>query len=199
MIESLYLLSKDSKPGDELACYHSGHGSYVNDSNGDENDKTDEFIVTHDLNFDKRETYLLDDEIAAWLATIPEGVNITIIIDTCFSGSMTRNIKTARFAVPPSHLAVPSGKKSKNKRVGANSPKVLYFGACQDDEESLELSLGGKQRGAFTFTLTKKLRNNPKQIWKEVYKEVGDEMKPFKTQHPNMAGDKFLNRAPFGI
>lgn len=37
-----------SRPGDTIVIYHSGHGGQISDDNGDEPDKLDEYLVTHD-------------------------------------------------------------------------------------------------------------------------------------------------------
>jgi len=49
IIKELSNFLRQSKDGDTLYIHYSGHGSNVIDSNGDENDKKDETIVTTDL------------------------------------------------------------------------------------------------------------------------------------------------------
>ena len=85
-------LMKDAAPGDRLVFHFSGHGSYTADVDGDENDGADELICLYDMDWDKPDSYLLDDELRAWTAEVPEGVHLSVILDSCHSGTGTRMI-----------------------------------------------------------------------------------------------------------
>lgn len=81
--------------GDEIVFAYSGHGSQVRDKNGDElDDHMDECICPVNLNdpdyWDKG--VILDDDLGNWLKTFPQGVRISIILDSCHSGTGTRDI-----------------------------------------------------------------------------------------------------------
>lgn len=83
-------LLKDAGPGDLLVFHFSGHGSYVPDREGEEEDGRDEILCLYDMDFDKPGTYLLDDEIDAWTRDKPEGADLVILTDCCHSGTSTR-------------------------------------------------------------------------------------------------------------
>ena len=85
-------LLKDTSPGDRLIFHFSGHGSYTVDNDGDENDGADELICLYDMDWDNPESYLLDDELRSWTAEVPEGVHLSVILDSCHSGTGTRMI-----------------------------------------------------------------------------------------------------------
>ncbi len=92
-----------TKRRDAVALFQfSGHGSQVPDRNGDEEDEMDETFVTYasqdapDKNFD-----ITDDEIFALTKQLSRYTdNIVYILDSCHSGSGTRDSDEAR-RVPP--------------------------------------------------------------------------------------------------
>ncbi len=82
--------------GDRVLIYFSGHGTQVEDRNGDEKeDHTDEALMMHDTR--KRysrgkhrlENVLIDDEIEDLLADIPTS-DVLVLVDACHSGTVTR-------------------------------------------------------------------------------------------------------------
>ncbi len=79
-----------AKRGDQLVFHYSGHGSQIADKDGDEDDGVDELICLYDMDFDDPQTYLLDDELREMTSRVPDGVNLTIIFDSCHSGTATR-------------------------------------------------------------------------------------------------------------
>jgi len=80
-------LLSGAKAGDVLLLHYSGHGSNVPDKNGDEADHRDEILCPTDLDW---KNPLLDDWLRQTFDTLPAGVNLTVIMDCCHSGSNTR-------------------------------------------------------------------------------------------------------------
>lgn len=79
-------LKLKSKPGDEIFIYWSGHGASCADTNGDEADGRDEFLVTHDGNpADIAGTMILDDTLGRWVQAL-DGRKVCVILDACHSG-----------------------------------------------------------------------------------------------------------------
>ena len=88
-----WLLSSAS-PGDRLVFHFSGHGSYTADEDGDETDDgVDELICLYDMDWDNRDSYLLDDDLREMASRIPQGVDLTILLDCCHSGTATRVLR----------------------------------------------------------------------------------------------------------
>jgi len=83
-------LLKDAQPKDRIVFHYSGHGSQSVDVDGDEDDEVDELLCLYDMDFDDPDTYMLDDELREWTKKLPEGVELTIVLDSCHSGSGTR-------------------------------------------------------------------------------------------------------------
>jgi hypothetical protein len=93
-------LFQGAKPGDRVVLHFSGHGSYVDDKDGDEPDGRDELIALYDMDFDDPDTYLLDDELREWTKTKPPGVELTVVLDNCHSGTGTRMLLAAATGGP---------------------------------------------------------------------------------------------------
>jgi hypothetical protein len=83
ILAELKSLVVNSKAGDMLVFYFSGHGSYTYDRNNDEVDGKDEMIISSDLQG------VLDDELKSILQNnLPREVTIFGLFDSCHSGSM---------------------------------------------------------------------------------------------------------------
>jgi hypothetical protein len=82
-----------TQPGDRVVLYYSGHGGQVQDLNGDEEDNLDETLVPVDAYADRPENHnqLTDDEFGGLISQLSDR-DVTIIIDACHSGTITRGI-----------------------------------------------------------------------------------------------------------
>lgn len=83
--KSLVWLAKTAGPNDSAVFYFSGHGSRVNDENGDETDGLDETITPYDVS-EKTSSHITDDEIGIWIKTV-RSRRLTVILDSCHSGT----------------------------------------------------------------------------------------------------------------
>ena len=87
IIEGLKALIKEAEPADIVYIHYSGHGSQVEDLNGDETeDGLDETLVP----FDGRTegiADITDDELEALFSQIQAG-NVVIVLDSCHSGRL---------------------------------------------------------------------------------------------------------------
>lgn len=83
-------LFRDAKPNERVVFHFSGHGSQTVDLDGDESENADELICLYDMDFGDPESYLLDDELRDWTKKLPAGVRLTVVLDSCHSGSGTR-------------------------------------------------------------------------------------------------------------
>lgn len=96
-------LVQRARPQDVAVFYYAGHGSRIRDLNHDEADEWDETFMLHDARSDGIKD-LVDDEFNSLLADLyAKTHNITVILDSCNSGTATRGDSEyiARFFDPP--------------------------------------------------------------------------------------------------
>jgi hypothetical protein len=184
-------LIRDSKKGDVALVHFSGHGSHVPDDNRDEADGRDEILCPADLDWDDP---LRDDWLRTTLDGVKAGVNLTVIMDCCHSGTNTRAIVPPdapikeRYLPSPSTLkAVESGRSEPRKIsselraspraarkardiVKAELPEVLITG-CRDTQTSADAFINGKFNGALTFALVEAIRKSRGRL---TYKQLHD-------------------------
>ncbi len=179
ILEGLKWLVKGAKKGDVLVFHYSGHGSQIADVSGDEIDRTDETICPHDY---ASTGMIRDDDLRLIFKGIAAGVNLDVILDSCHSGTGTREILALaaapeeqtvayRYIAPPldygffleSEPSIPFRgilKSTPWEREPVLVPglnHVLWAG-CRDYQTSAEAPIGGVYRGVFTYCFCKVLR-----------------------------------------
>lgn len=161
-----------ARAGDVLLFHYSGHGSNVPDRNGDEADGRDEILCPTDLDW---QDPLLDDWLRVEFDKLPAGVNFTVIMDCCHSGTNTRAIqppdakRIERFLPCPLDLwAAESGRRltgtvrglraglrgtsRRGDVVNVNMPELLVTG-CRSTQTSADAYIGKSYNGALTYNL----------------------------------------------
>ena len=191
--DGIKALLRGAKKGDVLVLHYSGHGSNVPDDakNRDEADGRDEILCPTDLNWDDP---LRDDWLRTTFDTLPAGVNFTIIMDCCHSGTNTRAIEPPDVKVKQRYLPSPwgiaatesgrslpkkvtgglrrsarSSRKSKDI-VNAKLPEVLITG-CRDTQTSADAFINGRFNGALTFALVDAIRKGKGRL---TYRQLHD-------------------------
>jgi len=170
-----------AKKGDVLVFFYSGHGSQIADVSGDEVDKKDEVICPHDY---ATAGMIKDDDFRALLVNLPAGVNLDVILDSCYSGTGTQVLSALaatpdeqsiayRYIEPPIDWgffidANPSlpvhGILKREGTGGSRDPVVVLnmnhvlWAACKDNQTSAEAPINGVYRGIFTYNFCKALR-----------------------------------------
>ena len=153
--------------------HYSGHGSHVPDDNRDESDGRDEILCPTDLDWDDP---LRDDWLRSTFDGLRAGVNLTVIMDCCHSGTNTRAVLPPdapvkqRYLPSPWGLAVVESGRSLPKKVSselrrspraarkgkdivpASVPEMLITG-CRDTQTSADAFINGRYNGALTFAL----------------------------------------------
>jgi len=212
--ERLRWLIDVTEAGDESVFYHSGHGSQCRDRNGDELvDRLDEYLISHDHDWDNP---FIDDILCDIFKQLNKEAFLTVIVDTCHSGTITRGLipsncgnpedkayRKEKFIVPPFDILARSlDRDLERKTFGARSgdeeeQRHVLLSGCKESETSKELRYGNEVRGAMTFNLTKLLRSNPDQTWENVHKFVHQAVK--NMQNPELRGKSELkSRKVFG-
>lgn len=165
-----------TSPNDAVVIYWSGHGSWAPDLDGDEAkldaaDKDDEALVPWDAQdiHDPRQL-VLDDDIRRFLDGL-KTKNVTVIVDACYSGTITRGAgPRARGPLPP-----PNGGRGGLDAVDGPNNHVL-FTAASANQTSYEVRFGADSTtafGVFTYFFTEAMdRADPAVRADELYHDV---------------------------
>lgn len=205
---------------DAVVVHYCGHGSQMQDREGDEPDGWDETIVPYDSG---RSPYpnrdITDDEIYLWLLEITgKTTNVTLIFDCCHSGTIARDafgtksrwVEPDRRSIselPPSPITagILNGFKSEAGPSGwlPLSSKYVLAAGCRDDESSYEHNIIQDSivvsHGAFTYFLGSELINaGTGATYRDVFERASAQVTAFHPrQHPQMEGAR--DRELFGL
>lgn len=168
IIAGMNWLVADTVPGDVIVFHYSGHGSQLVSST--EADGFEEIICPVDLNW--LDKVITDDTLRQTFDKVPNGVNTTLILDCCHSGTMldqsstlggTKEVaapapikkKGSRYLKPPAGIV----KKLKNRVLvdwqtsrDVNASALLIAG-CRANQTSADAVINGIPQGAATASL----------------------------------------------
>ena len=222
ILERLNWLVDGAKPGDVLFFHYSGHGSQLANkdySTDKEPDGLDEIICPVDLNW--RDKVIRDDQLKEIFDRVPAGVNLTVVLDCCHSGSgldQDNRYQTREFG-PPADLDSPNRERRLvmpydilNRTIGldidvrprsvqsrdVNNTGLLLSG-CRDDQTSADAWIHNQYIGACTFYLTDTLeRHNYDVDYKTLIDEAGAALKKYGySQRPELNGSATLFNQKF--
>ena len=204
IIDRLYWLI--SQRG-ELVYHHSGHGTQMRDRNGDElNDGLDEVLVTYDHDWDNP---LSDDLIANMFGRKSPESYLTMICDTCHSGTMNRGYSTQygaskgtpKFLAPPVDIASRSAGRAfrhnrfRNRKYIAKE-NILLSG-CKDNQSSMDAYIDGTFQGVMTASFIKSMERFVRPTWKELHTTMVEIVNKWDfTQDPQLTGSEELKSRP---
>jgi len=200
ILAHLNWLVSGRKAGDELFYYHSGHGTQVFDDSGDEADHLDEVLVSHDFDWNNP---LLDDYVAAIFKKLPQGAFLSMICDTCHSGSMSRdidkNIPMPKEMAEKINNRTLKRRKFGMKKKGSNQRHILLSG-CKDNQTSSETLIDGMKQGLLTYNFIKECRKSIRS-WADIHAAIVKTLNMSGwTQIPVLSGtDDLKNRTVFGL
>ena len=198
MESAIQKLIKSGKKGDVLLLHYSGHGSNVPDNDGDEADHRDEILCPTDLDW---KDPFSDDWLRKTFNTLRKDVSLTVIMDCCHSGSITRMPPQADAPIKPRFLpcpldlmAVESGRKlrgtvrgqvgkasrasmRRNDIVNVDIGELLITG-CRDTQTSADAHIGGAYNGALTYYLVESIREaEGKLTYRELHQRTSAKLK----------------------
>ncbi len=158
VLRELKRLEASVRKDDVVLFYYSGHGSQVSNSLSPEKDKLDESLVPADSRLGAED--IRDKDLRKIFNKILDrGAKLTVVLDTCHSGSGTRaGLEAGLVArgVKPDErdVADPSNPPHPENR-GA-----LVLAATQDFDRAYEIPASdGLIRGAFTWALARALKD----------------------------------------
>src|SRR5207253_753971 len=150
-------LAANAQRGDIVVFYFSGHGSQVRNSRSRETDRMDESILPADSR--RGAADIRDKEmLASFEQILDHGAHLTVILDTCHSGSGARGLPGDlhhRGVRADLHDVADPFDGPPPERRGA-----LVLSATQDFDLAFEvLDDRGNIRGAFTWALGQAMRD----------------------------------------
>lgn len=172
----------------QLFLSYSGHGYYLKDSNGDEDDGMDEVLCPVDYNVSG---YIKDDDLKRYFINmLPENVKLVCLMDCCHSGSIL-DLKY--------QYVISGGNDSTYKMYDTMEDtkcEVVMVSGCKDDQTSAdayirdELEGGTEYQGAMTAawirSYTEHVSNN--DLVKNMRKWLADNR---YTQIPQLSSGKY--------
>ncbi len=202
VITALKDLFAGARPGDVLVFTNSSHGSYIADKSGDE-EKYDEILCPYDIT----DNEIVDDELRELTSGVKDGVQITVILDNCFSGTATRaavseilpgfsttpDDRRVRF-LSPALRGLPvlenpwtAQPKSRLKYPQAKMKEVLLSG-CTDKEYSYDAYFNGVYHGALTYYALQAIKQANYQLtYAQLHQRINYLISDYP-QHPQLEG-----------
>lgn len=159
IVRELGKLLSGAASGDVLVFTNSSHGTYVADKNGDEA-VYDEAMCP----WDAKDNLLVDDELRELFAGLGKGVRLTVISDSCFSGTVTRALdpvqtpddRRRRFLNPRRiglrELDLSKARPRSGGLYPESSMKEVLVSGCSDKQYSFDALIDGRYNGAMTAT-----------------------------------------------
>jgi hypothetical protein len=221
ILERLNWLVDGAQPGDVLYFHYSGHGSQVVDAKYDsdeEPDGMDEIICPIDL--DWRNNIIRDEDMRRIFDRVPEGVNLTVVLDCCHSGDgidsgyayqpfgkaadsnhvdPMKGINISRKLDMPADIAnrgmgLDLKPRTRGIQNSAGSTIGLMISGCQSHQTSADSYIGNKFMGAATFFLARNVEIAKLDIsYKTLVDKMNEELQQFGyTQRPELNGDPTL-------
>jgi hypothetical protein len=160
--------------------HYSGHGSQVQDLNGDEEDGLDETIVPQDGRSGGVRD-IVDDELDVIFSKL-RARSAVIVLDSCHSGTATRSFDIRARSVPQDTRIdlYRTGVTGTRTRGITPLPKsrFIVMGGAADNEEALDGPVEGSYHGFFTYALARSLTAagndaSPREILAAVTRELG--------------------------
>lgn len=210
ILAALAALVTSTQTDDIVVISYHGHGSQMTARASDEPDALDETLVPYDSGRGSEENRdITDDELHSFLLQLRQiTAHLTLIFDSCHSGSITRDsfgvaarvVESDRrppAALPPLSSAALAGRAAREmgKSLGAG---YVCLSSCADDEIAFEHRSQGLHHGALTYFLTRALAaGQPGTTWRDIFEQVSIQVTAHKwRQHPQLEGER--DRELFG-
>lgn len=175
-----------TKPGEKFVFYFAGHGS----------DLPFPCLLTYDTDSKSSKNVVTKSDLYNLVKNIP-AVTKTVILDSCFSGGMSKSLDMQEKTVRVRYYALPftetGGSKSPVPASGMDSgdktaaTNICYYTAAMGNEKSLEADFDNGPHGIFTYFLIKQLTGRSLK-WEEVHLAVKSKVMEFAqdAQHPTI-------------
>jgi hypothetical protein len=203
IMAGLKKLLAGARPGDVLVFQNSSHGTYVADESGDEG-RYDEALCPYDC----EDNLIIDDELRELFSGLAKGASLSVISDSCHSGTVTRaalgeNIpglrtpddRRVRFLHPTligrRGIANPwKAVASRAAKHPESKMKEVLLSGCTPTEYSYDALIDGKYHGAMTYYALRAIREAGGQItWAQLHARLRFLLEENEyPQHPQLEG-----------
>jgi len=179
VVTAIKTLIKETKQGDIVIFFFSGHGQLVTDISGDEIDGWDKALVLYDTEYanDKKrtsaETHLIDDDLSIYLKELRQKSgktgDVVFFIDACYSGGILRDDYCSsnndrggdEYIIPTQNLLKETTGKQfytdyKSSENGPELSPYVFISACASHQRTREYN----QHGALSLVLSQVLYEN---------------------------------------
>jgi hypothetical protein len=191
-----HLIAK-AQPGDIVVFHYSGHGSQMKDVTGKMISGLDETLVPYDSRDPGGKVFDISGaELHPLLLQLAKKTkNVTFILDSCHSGTLTRGPGTrgieADTRTPP---PLPTYSVAATREIGAandeTTPKFVAIAAATSRESAFEHLADGKDHGALTYFLVRQLRSaRAGATYRDIMDNVsGNVTANYPSQHVSLEG-----------
>ena len=220
ILAALDALASDTRAGDTVFWYYSGHGWVQTDVDGDErefdpDDTLDETLVPYDAVPWPREralepnpTMIVDDEIGERLSRLA-GRRLVVVFDSCHSGTATRSLgeeDTTRSLYE--NYALPATPRTRSLKRGHEmmdmDGQAVFLSAASPTQAASDLGeFEGQRHGAFSASLLRAIhRAGPgwsrTRAWDDLFREAREDLvnQGFASQTPSIAATRGLAKVP---
>jgi hypothetical protein len=187
ILNSITNLFNNTKSGDILFLFYSGHGSYIRDNNNDDLSGYDQLIIPNDFN------PIIDDDLKKIINNnLKDDVLLIALFDSCFSGSVL-DLKY----MYNDNTYNNNQDYNENWRQNDTKGNVILISGCSDLQTSSDAIIDNKNSGALTWSFLDVLTgfNSSKNIsWRNLLLSMREKLKSKGfTQIPQLSSGKFIN------
>lgn len=184
ILQALTRLVNEAGENDMVYFHYSGHGSQVQDVNGDEqDDHLDETIVPADGRTPGIPD-ITDDELEAVLGRLKTSHAI-FVFDSCHSGTVTRGVAVhARYVPPDSRLSLYEQLRRPSRGVvPVLSQRYILLTGAAANQPALDGPIHGHYHGFFTYSLFQSLVSTPLNVTTKVlFETIQEELGQLKNE-----------------
>lgn len=181
ILAALDRLVRETGPNDTVYVHYSGHGSQVEDLNGDEaDDHLDETLVPQDGRSGNIPD-ITDDELDAIFAKM-RAKKALIVLDSCHSGTATRSLDIRTRSIPRDtrldlYRKAEEAKSTTRAIVPVVTSRYVVMTGAASHQEALDGPVEGRYHGFFTYSLSKSLSQagpgaSPRDIFSGIEREL---------------------------
>ncbi|HEY6597752.1 MAG TPA: caspase family protein, partial [Pseudomonadales bacterium] len=184
ILAALNRLVSTARPDEVVYVHYSGHGSQVQDLNGDESDGLDETIVPQDGRGGDVPD-IVDDELDVIFSKL-RAKSAVIVLDSCHSGTATRAFDVRTRSVPQDTRVdlYRTGVTATSTRAitPLQRSRFVVMSGAADNEEALDGPVEGRYHGFFTYALSRSFTSaQPSASPRQIFAGVAGELRRIQT------------------